>query len=57
MNSFNQTNSKAITRDIKRRTKKHYNLVEKMHIILEVLRGKMSIAELCRKEGINSNLY
>ena len=57
MNSSNQTGSEAIIRDIKRRTKKHYNSEEKIRIVLEGLRGEMSIAELCRKEGINPNLY
>jgi hypothetical protein len=28
-----------------------------IRIVLEGLRGKDSIAELCRKEGINQNLY
>jgi transposase len=58
MNSSNTTNSsEAIIRDIKRRTKKQYNSEEKIRIVLEGLRGEMSIAELCRKEGINPNLY
>jgi transposase len=30
---------------------------EKIRIVLEGLRGEVSIAELCRKEGINQNLY
>jgi transposase len=30
---------------------------EKIRIVLEGLRGEDSIAELCRKEGINQNLY
>ena len=30
---------------------------EKIRIVLEGLRGESSIAELCRPEGINSNLY
>ena len=58
MNSSNTTNSReAIIRDIKLRTKKQYNSEEKIRIVLEGLRGEMSIAELCRKEGINPNLY
>ena len=28
-----------------------------IRIVLEGLRGEVSIAELCRKEGINQNLY
>ena len=28
-----------------------------MRIVLEGLRGEESIAELCRREGLNSNVY
>lgn len=30
---------------------------EKIRIVLEGLRGEDSIAELCRREGINPNMY
>ena len=56
MNSSNNT-SEAIIRDIKRKTKRKYSSEEKIRIVLEGLRGEMPIAELCRREGINSNLY
>jgi len=44
-------------KDIRRSTRKHYGAEEKIRIVLEGLRGESSIAELCRKEGINQNLY
>jgi len=47
---------KAI-RDIRRATRRQYSAEEKIRIVLEGLRGESSIAELCRKEGINQNLY
>ena len=47
---------KAI-RDIRRATRRHYSAEDKIRIVLEGLRGEASIAELCRKEGINQNLY
>jgi transposase len=43
--------------DIRRATRKHYSAEEKIRIVLEGLRGEDSIAELCRREGINQNLY
>ena len=43
--------------DIRRNTRKLYNAEEKIRIVLEGLRGESSIAELCRREGINQNLY
>lgn len=44
-------------RDIRRATRRHYFAEEKIRIVLEGLRGEDSIAELCRREGINSNVY
>ena len=44
-------------RDIRRATRRHYSGEEKIRIVLEGLRGEDSIAELCRREGINSNIY
>jgi transposase len=44
-------------RDIRRATRRHYSAEEKIRIVIAGLRGEDSIAELCRKEGINQNLY
>src|SRR6516165_3017331 len=44
-------------RDIRRATRRHHSAEEKIRIVLEGLRGEDSIAEVCRKEGINQNLY
>ena len=44
-------------RDIRRATRKHYSSEEKICIVLEGLRGEDSIPELCRREGINANVY
>ena len=44
-------------RDIRRATRRHYSAEEKIRIVLEGLRGEDSIAELCRREGINTNVY
>src|ERR1700722_17862309 len=44
-------------RDVRRATRRHHSAEEKVRIVLEGLRGEDSIAELCRKEGINQNLY
>ena len=54
------TNKRSVeqsVRDIRRRTRKKYSAEEKIRIVLEGLRGEDSIAELCRREGINSNVY
>lgn len=44
-------------RDIRRATRHQYSAEEKIRIVIAGLRGEDSIAELCRKEGINQNLY
>jgi transposase len=47
----------ATVKSIRRNSKKKYSAEEKIRIVLEGLRGEMSIAELCRREGINQNSY
>ncbi len=46
-----------VVKDICRATRKRYSTEEKIRIVLEGLRGEDSIATLCRREGINQNLY
>jgi transposase len=55
-NPYKDSAEKTV-RDIRRRTRRHYSAEDKIRIVLEGLRGEDSIAELCRKEGINSNVY
>jgi transposase len=52
-----ETLSERLVRDIRRATRKQYSPEEKSRIVLDGLRGEDSIAELCRKEGINQNLF
>jgi len=51
------TKPEAVVREIKRATPKKYSADEKIRIILEGLRGETTINELCRREGIQSNMY
>src|SRR6202051_85958 len=44
-------------RDIRRATRRQDSAEEKVRIVIAGLRGEDSVAELCRKEGINQNLY
>ena len=60
MNTKNRTQkdrAEKTVRDIRRASRRNYSAEEKIRIVLEGLRGEDSIAELCRKEGINQNLY
>ena len=52
-----KSDAESIVRDIKRRTRKHYSTEEKIRIVLEGIKGETSIAEICRREGINPNVY
>ena len=50
-------NSEKIVKAIHRKTRRKYSAEEKIRIVLEGLRGEESIAELCRREGLNQNVY
>ena len=52
-----RNNSEKLVKDIRRRTRKKYPSEEKIRIVLEGMRGEESIAELCRREGLNQNVY
>ena len=49
--------AEATVRNIRRKTRRKYSAEEKIRIVLDGLRGETTIAELCRREGINQNLY
>ena len=44
-------------REIRRLSRRKFSPEEKILIVLEGLRGEQSVSELCRREGIASNLY
>ena len=54
---MSMSNTEKTIKDIRRRTRRKFSTEEKIRIVLEGLRGEVSVAELCRREGINSNLY
>lgn len=49
--------SERLVRDIRRITRRHYSAEEKIRIVLDGLRGEVTISELCRREGIAESLY
>ena len=49
--------AESLVRDIKRKTRRKFSSEEKIRIVIDGLRGEISIAELCRREGIAQNLY
>ncbi|MGB8226123.1 MAG: transposase [Sedimentisphaerales bacterium] len=46
-----------IVNQIKKATRRKFFAEDKIRIVLEGLRGQISITELCRKEGIVATLY
>ena len=57
MTNPKKQSTEAAVRDIRRRTRRKFSPEEKIRIVLEGLRGEQSVSELCRREGIASNLY
>jgi|TARA_B100001971_G_C17815671_1_gene346338 transposase len=49
--------AERVVREIRRKTRRRFSAEEKIRIVLEGLRGEESIAALCRREGLNPNLY
>ena len=49
--------TEATVRNIRRKIRKNYSAEEKIRIVFDGLRCETTIAELCRLEGINQNLY
>ena len=49
--------AERVIRDIRRKTRRRFSAEEKIRIVLEGLRGEESVAALCRREGLNPNLY
>ena len=56
-NDFSNSSAEKTVKAIRRAIRRQYAAEEKIRIVLEGLRGEESIAELCRREQINQNLY
>ena len=52
-----KASAQSTVRTIRRKTRKKYGAEDKIRIVIEGLRGDMSVAELCRKEGIAQSMY
>ena len=48
--------AEKVVKDIRRRTRRRFSAEEKIRVVLDGLRGEESIATLCRREGIVTNL-
>jgi len=52
-----RTKSEALLKEIRRNTRKIYSAEQKIIIVMEGIRGEVSIAELCRRYGISETTY
>jgi transposase len=50
-------NASSLISELKRKTRRTYSSEEKIRIIIDGMRGEITIAELCRKEAIAQTLY
>ena len=57
MTRTKKQSTEAAVREIRRRTRRKLTPEEKIRIVLEGFRGKPSISDLCRREGIAANPY
>ena len=57
MDEEQKASVESTVREIRRNSRKKYSAEEKVRIVLEGLRGEVTIAELCRREGIHPNMY
>ena len=49
--------AEVFVKAVKRQTRKHFGAEEKIRIVLEGMKRDVSVAELCRREGIPSAAY
>ncbi|NQX87858.1 MAG: transposase [Halioglobus sp.] len=54
---MSMSNTEKTVKDVRRKTRRKFSTEEKIRIVLDGLHGECSVAELCRKEGVNPNLY
>ena len=46
-----------VVQQIRNATRRKFSAEEKIRIVLEGLRGQISVTELCRREGISPSVY
>jgi transposase len=49
--------ARALIRKTKRATRRRFPTEEKIRMVMEGIRGEISVSELCRREGIHPTIY
>ncbi len=52
-----QQNKEGTASGKNKKPRRNYSVEDKIRIVLEGLKGEISLAELCRREGIHTNYY
>jgi transposase len=50
-------NARRLIRQTKRVTRRKFTPEEKVRIVIEGIRGEITVSALCRREGINTGVY
>ena len=50
-------NARRLIRHTKRVTRRKFTPEEKVRIVIEGIRGEITVSALCRREGINTGIY
>lgn len=53
----NSQSTEGFIQQVKRKTKRKYTAEDKIRIVLEGMKREVSVAELCRREGIHAHVY
>lgn len=57
MNKDTKKTAESIVKDLRRKTRRKFGAEEKIRIVLEGIKSDLSVADLCRREGIQQTLY
>ena len=49
--------TRNVIKEIRKNTRRKFSAEQKIQIVVEGLRGEISVAELCRREGIAPTMY
>jgi transposase len=49
--------ARNVIREIRKATRRKFSAEEKIRIVVEGLRGEISVSALCRREGIAPTMY
>ena len=52
-----EENARQVVRRTRNVTRRKYTPEEKVRIVIEGIRGEISVSALCRREGINAGVY